>query len=63
MSARTCEWDYEDNFREPPLFCGQPATVKLRNQWLCERHADELERMLAQDARESAGGPDGMDEL
>jgi hypothetical protein len=63
MSARTCEWDYQDEIRFGPILCGQPATVKLRNQWLCERHADELEKILAQDAGESAEGPDGMDEL
>lgn len=41
-----CQWDYEGevDFVENPLICGQPAFVKIKNEWYCEHHADAAER-------------------
>jgi hypothetical protein len=51
MSAHECQWDFEEECESHPLYCGEPASVRIRQKWYCEEHADEVERILALDGQ------------
>jgi hypothetical protein len=42
-----CVWDFQDDWRFPPIPCDKPASVRIRGYWYCETHADEAEALHA----------------
>ena len=58
-----CVWGYQDDYRYPPIPCGEPASTKIQGKWFCEKHADEITAPPEMTDAEGEGLLENMEEL